>query len=417
MQEQNLSFYNLGIAPKMLQVLEQLRFISPTPVQHSAIPVAIEGKDIVAVAQTGTGKTLAFGIPMVQLLVNSGGQALVLVPTRDLALQVHDVFKDILHPFKMSGVVLIGGMPMGKQIQQLHRRPQVIIATPGRLIDHMERGTVHLGKVGLLVLDEADRMLDMGFAPQVNRILQRLPQKRQTMLFSATMPADIVSLATKHMRIPIHVEIAPSGTTIQDTTQELFIIKEENKKGLLRSLLEKYRGSVLLFIRTKAKTQKMARYLNQTGHRAVEIHSNRTMSQRKQAIEGFKSGRYRVLVATDVAARGMDIKNIELVINFDLPDDIEYYVHRIGRTGRAGLKGHAITFAAPDQGKDVRSIENLIRRSISKGVHDSFVEEQFETHHHRPAKNRPFFRSGHKFTGKKHFRSRPRRRSFPGRRP
>jgi len=411
MQEQNLSFYNLGIAPKMLEVLERLKFVSPTPVQHSAIPMAIEGKDIVAVAQTGTGKTLAFGIPMVQLLANSDTQALVLAPTRDLAIQVYEVFKDILHPFKMSGVVLVGGLPMGKQIQQLKRKPQVIVATPGRLIDHMERGTVHLGKVGLLVLDEADRMLDMGFAPQVNVILQRLPNKRQTMLFSATMPADIVSLATKHMKIPIHVEIAPSGTTTQDVTQELFIIKEENKKNLLRALLDKFRGSVLLFIRTKAKTRKVTRYLNQAGHKAVEIHSDRSMSQRKQAIEGFKSGRFRVLVATDVAARGIDIKNIELVINFDLPDDIEYYVHRIGRTGRAGQKGHAITFAAPDQGKDVRSIESLIRRSISKGVHEGFAEELFESHHRRPAKkNRRPFHGRRKFTQKKSSGFKPRKR-------
>ena len=394
MQEQNLSFYNLGIAPKMLQVLERLRFVSPTPVQHSAIPVAIEGKDIVAVAQTGTGKTLAFGIPMVQHLANSGGMALVLTPTRDLALQVHDVFRSILHPFKMHGVVLIGGENMGRQIQQLHRRPQVIIATPGRLIDHIERRTVHLNTVSLLVLDEADRMLDMGFAVQVNQILKCLPNKRQTMLFSATMPADIVKLATKHMKVPIHVEIAPSGTTIQDVTQELFIVREENKRNLLRALLEKYRGSVLLFIRTKHKTKKITRLLNQNSFSAVEIHSDRSMNQRKQAIEGFKSGRFRILVATDVAARGIDIKNIELVLNYDLPDDIEYYVHRIGRTGRAGQKGHAITFAAPDQGKELRSIESLIRRSISKGAHEGYAEEQFENlqHHRPPAKNnhRPF---------------------------
>ena len=390
MQDQNLSFYNLGIAPRMLQVLERLKFKAPTPVQHSVIPLAIEGKDVVAVAQTGTGKTLAFGIPLVQLLANSGGQALVLAPTRDLALQVHDVFKSILHPFRMSGVVLIGGMPMGRQVQQLRSKPHVIIATPGRLIDHIEHRTVHLGKVGFLVLDEADRMLDMGFAPQVNRILERLPQRRQTMIFSATIPADIVKLAAKHMKIPIHVEITPSGKTPQEVTQELFIVREEKKKELLRALLKKYRGSVLLFIRTKHKTRKVARDLKEAGHRAVEIHSNRSMSQRREAMEGFKSGRYRVLAATDVAARGIDVKNIELVINYDLPDDSQNYVHRIGRTGRAGQKGHAITFAAPNQGKDVKNIEKLIRKSISKGAHEGFREEQFENHHQTSfSKGRP----------------------------
>ena len=254
-------------------------------------------------------------------------------------------------------------------------------------------------------------MLDMGFAPQVNRILQALPKKRQTMIFSATIPADIVNLATKHMKTPIHVEITPSGKTAQDVTQELFIVREDKKKELLCSLLRKYRGSVLLFIRTKAKTRKVARYLSQTGHRAVEIHSNRSMSQRKEAIEGFKSGRYRVLVATDVAARGIDIENIELVINFDLPDDSEIYVHRIGRTGRAGKKGHAITFAAPNQGKDVRSIENLIKQSISIGAHEGFGKGQFEKHPSRQfAQKKPFSRPKRKFSGKRNPRSKPKRR-------
>ena len=231
------------------------------------------------------------------------------------------------------------------------------------------------------------------------------------MLFSATIPADIVNLATKHMKIPIHVEITPSGKTAQNVTQELFIVKEENKKNLLNALLKKYRGSVLLFIRTKVKTRRVARYLNQVGHKAIEIHSNRSMNQRKEAIEGFKSGRYRVLAATDVAARGIDVKNIELVINFDLPDDIENYVHRIGRTGRAGKKGHAITFAAPSQGKDVQSIESLIKKSISKGTHEGLAEGRFESHHGRPAKKSSPSRVKRKFSRKRNSRFKPRRRS------
>lgn len=404
MEEQNLTFYNLGIAPKMLEVLERLKFVSPTPVQHSAIPMAIEGKDIVAVAQTGTGKTLAFGIPMIQSLANTDHQGLILAPTRDLAIQVFDVLKYIMPAFKISGVVLVGGMPMGKQIAQLRKKPQVIIATPGRLIDHLERRTISLKKVSMVVLDEADRMLDMGFEPQVRRILEGTTQNHQTLLFSATMPANIVKLATKYMKMPIHVEIAPSGETTKNVTQELFIIKESNKKDLLMALLDQYRGSVLLFIRTKNKTKKISRELNAAGHSATEIHSDRSMAQRKQAIEGFKSGRFRLLVATDVAARGIDIKNIELVINYDLPDDVENYVHRIGRTGRANQKGHAITFAAPDQGKNVRAIESMIKSSIPQGVYEGFSEEQFEAHHSGKSRGgRPFNRGRRKpfATGKK----------------
>jgi len=414
MQDQKPTFHNLGIAPKMLQVLERLKFVTPTPVQYAAIPIMNEGKDVVAVAQTGTGKTLAFGVPIVQLLAKSDGQALILAPTRDLVLQVNEVFKTILHPFRMTSVVLIGGMPMHRQVQQMRRRPQVIVATPGRLLDHMERGTVRLGKVKILILDEADRMLDMGFAPQVNRILKAIPKQRQTALFSATMPEKIVSLATKSMKLPIHVEIAPPGKTPQEVTQELFIVREDNKRKLLSELLKEYRGSVLLFIRTKAKTKKVTKYLNNLGHRAVEIHSDRSMSQRRMAIEGFKAGRFRLLVATDVAARGIDIKNIELVINFDIPDDIENYIHRIGRTGRAGMKGHAITFAAPDQGKDVRDIETMIKKTIPKAVHETLSEQYFDKHS-RPAAKKGrggggFRPRGRKSSKKKTFRFRRGRR-------
>jgi ATP-dependent RNA helicase RhlE len=408
MQEQNLSFYHLGIAPKMLQVLEKLEFVKPTPVQHQAIPLAIEGKDVVAVAQTGTGKTLAFGIPMVQALANTDGQGLILAPTRDLAIQVNDVIKTILTPFKLKSVVLVGGMPMGAQISQLRKGPQIIIATPGRLIDHIERRTISLKKVAFFVLDEADRMLDMGFTPQVNRILEDIPSERQTLLFSATMPADIVKLATKYMQMPINVEIAPSGKAAKNVTQELFIIKEVNKGTLMTALLEKYRGSVLLFIRTKTKTRKIARELNQAGHKSVEIHSDRSMHQRKQAIEGFRSGRYRILVATDVAARGIDIKNIELVINYDLPDDVENYVHRIGRTGRGDQKGHAITFASPNQGRDVRNIESMIKKQIPIGVHEGFAEETFDRGRggaSKSGKGRSAYGGGGKSFGKKSYGS------------
>lgn len=383
MQHPNLSFYHLGIAPKMLKVLEGMKFIVPTPIQHKAIPLALEGKDIVGIAQTGTGKTLAFGIPIVQRLTSAGGQALVLVPTRELAIQVDQVLQSILHPFGFTSSVLIGGVPIFGQIHSLRKKPHVLIATPGRLIDHLNQKTASLHLMNMLVLDEADRMFDMGFAPQVERIVRGLPKERQTMLFSATIPPNIVSLASRYMKLPIHVEIAPSGTAAEDVTQEVFIIKEEAKRELLRVLLEKYRGMVLLFIRTKAKAARVTRMIREMGFNIAEIHSDRSMGQRKQAIEGFKSGRYRVLAATDIAARGIDVSGIELVINYDLPDDIENYVHRIGRTGRAGQAGHAITFATPDQGLEVEKIERLMRKTLPRASHAEFPQHSFERHRPR----------------------------------
>lgn len=369
MDQPSLSFLNLGIAPKMLEVLESMNFVTPTPIQHKAIPVVLQGDDIVAVAQTGTGKTLAFGIPTIQRLVSNPGRALVLVPTRELALQVHEVLKQIMHEFGMKSVCIIGGAPMRKQITDLQKNPSMIIATPGRLVDHMEQRNVDLGDVGILVLDEADRMFDMGFAPQVNRVMRGLPKKRQTLLFSATMPEGIVNLAAKYMKLPIEVEIAPSGTAAEHVSQELFIVKEESKNKLLQSLLKQYKGSILIFARTKLRAMVVNRAVRDMGFKAVQIHSDRTMGQRKEAIEGFKSGLYRVLIATDIASRGIDVSGIELVINYDIPDDVENYVHRIGRTGRAGNTGMAITFATPSQGGDVEKIEKMIRKTLPRSSH------------------------------------------------
>lgn len=370
-------FYNLGIAPKLLDVLEKLKFVSPTAIQHQAIPPALQGNDIVGIAQTGTGKTLAYGIPMVQRLTQTDGYGLVLVPTRELAIQVEGVLHKILHPFHFSSAVIIGGSPMNPQFQALKKHPRVIIATPGRLIDHLQQKTASVKQVNILVLDEADRMFDMGFAPQVERILREVPRERQNMIFSATMPPEIIGLATKHMKLPIHVEVAPSGTMAEKVTQELFIVREESKRKLLEVLLAQYRGSVLLFTRTKIKAKKVTKALRDMHCNAVEIHSDRSMHQRKQAIEGFKAGRHRVLVATDIASRGIDVSNIELVINYDLPEDIENYVHRIGRTGRAGKEGHAISFALPDQKDDVSRIERLIQKSIPIASHPEVQSEQF----------------------------------------
>jgi ATP-dependent RNA helicase RhlE len=347
----------------------------------------MEGKDIVGIAQTGTGKTLAFGIPLTQRLnAAPAGRAVVLVPTRELALQVHAVLQKILQPFGMNSVVLIGGAPIGPQVRALQKHPRVIIATPGRLNDHLRQGMVQLKDVQILVLDEADRMLDMGFAPQVEQILRHVPRVRQTMLFSATIPSDILKLASRHMKLPIHVEIAPSGTTVEQVIQELFIVKEELKEKLLQRLLEQYRGAVLLFARTKIRAKRICRSLREKGVNAAEIHSDRSMDQRTQAIEGFKSGQYRLLVATDIASRGIDVTGIELVINYDLPDDIENYVHRIGRTARAGREGRAVTFATPDQSDDVAKIERLIKQTISLVQHPDIPVGEFR----RPAQKPSF---------------------------
>jgi ATP-dependent RNA helicase RhlE len=371
------NFYGLGIAPKILDILEKMKFKVPTPIQLRAIPMALEGKDIVGIAQTGTGKTHSFAIPMVQRLVQKKGVGLVLAPTRELAIQIDEAFQEIARAFGMRTACLIGGAPMSPQVQALHRDPQIVIATPGRLIDHMSQWNFLPDSVIMLVLDEADRMLDMGFAPQIDKILRFLPRDRQTMLFSATMPKEIMSIASKHMKLPLSVEIAPSGTTAEKVTQELFIVKKEAKTQLLKKLLSQYHGSVLLFSRTKHNAKKIVRSIRDMGHSASEIHSNRSLAQRRDALEGFKAGKYRVLVATDIASRGIDVTGIELVLNYDLPEDAENYVHRIGRTARAGHKGHAISFATPDQGNDVRDIEKLIKATLPVSKHAELTLDKF----------------------------------------
>ncbi len=372
-------FFGLGIAPKILAILEKIKFKVPTPIQKKAIPIAIEGKDVIGVAQTGTGKTYSFSIPMIQQLAQKDGVALVLAPTRELAVQIEEAVRILSQPFGMKTAVLIGGMPMRPQHEALRRRPQIIIATPGRFIDHMENKNIMLSKVSMLVIDEADRMLDMGFAPQVDRIFKNIPKERQTMLFSATMPAEIIRMINVHMKTPIHVEVAPQGTTAEGITQELYIVKHESKIILLDKILSQRPGSVLLFARTKHGAHKIAKAIKEMGHRVAEIHSDKSMSQRKEALDGFKSGRYRVLVATDIASRGIDVSKIEMVINYDLPDDIENYVHRIGRTGRAGHKGHAISFAMPDQSRDVKNIERLMNKQLPIIKHPDVPSASFDS--------------------------------------
>ena len=375
-------FQNLGIAPKLLQILQTHKFTTPTPIQQKSIHPAIEGKDIMGIAQTGTGKTLAFGVPMIQRLAQAASRAdyqgrpehgrgaggkqkgLVILPTRELALQVNETLQKIGRLIGLKTAILIGGENMGKQIRMLRANPHIIIATPGRLIDHLEQKTLQLTAVSILVLDEADRMLDMGFAPQIKRIMQTVPKIRQTMLFSATMPDEIVNLAKSFMSLPLRIEVAPSGTTVERIEQELFFVQKQDKAALLQNILKEYTGSILVFSRTKFGAKKIAHTIRNSGHTASEIHSNRSLNQRIEALEGFKIGRYRILVATDIAARGIDVSGIQLVVNYDLPSTAEDYVHRIGRTGRAGLAGKAISFAMPEQRAEVRAIERLIRANL-----------------------------------------------------
>ncbi|MFA6992921.1 MAG: DEAD/DEAH box helicase [Candidatus Gracilibacteria bacterium] len=363
-QKEHSTFENLGISQRILDILTKINFVKPTPIQHQSIPAALEGKDLIGIAQTGTGKTLAFGVPMIQHLGKLNGTGLIIAPTRELAIQIDETFRKIGQYLGLRTAVLIGGENIGRQIGLLIRKPHVIIATPGRLIDHLQQGTVNLNTVKILVLDEADRMFDMGFAPQLKKILERVPKERQTLLFSATMPSEIVKIATHHMKLPIRVEVAPSGTVAEKVEQEIIIVRKDGKQGVLKKLLDEHHGSILIFSRTKHGAKKIAQGIKMMGHAAAEIHSNRSLGQRKEALEGFKKGKYKVLVATDIAARGIDVQNIELVINYDLPDNPDDYVHRIGRTARAGREGKAISLATPEQRRDVQIIERIIKKTL-----------------------------------------------------
>jgi len=363
-EQQKTEFSQLGIAMSILKVLDKMELKVPTPIQRKSIPIAISGQDIIGIAQTGTGKTFAFGIPMIQRLALYKGRGLILLPTRELALQVDENMRLIGSVFGLRTVALIGGVLVGQQLQQLKKKPHVLIATPGRLIDLLNRKAVKLDDAKILVLDEADMMFDMGFHVQIENILAQMPKERQTMLFSATMPETIIKLTAKHMLLPISIEVAPTGTTVEQVEQEMHIVKKEDKLKHLEKVLRNHAGSILIFSRTRYGARALTRAIQTMGHRAAEIHSNRSLAQRREALDGFKSNKYRILVATDIAARGIDVKDIELVLNFDLPNTSEDYVHRIGRTGRAGNPGKAISFATPSQGKDIRNIEKLIRKSL-----------------------------------------------------
>ncbi len=359
-----MTFNELGVSPLLTTILEKVGIKEPSPIQEKAIPIVLLGKDVIGIAQTGTGKTLAFGLPMIQLLAKGKGTGLIVLPTRELAMQVDETLRKIGGSLGLRTAMLVGGAPMGPQLSAIRQKPHIVVATPGRLNDHLKQRTIDLSGVAMLVLDEADRMLDMGFEPQIRTILAAMPKEHQTLLFSATMPPEIRNMAATYMKNPTTVQIAQTGTTIDKVTQEMYMISKDEKIQLLDKLLSDHTGSVLVFSRTKHGAKKLSHKIKDMGHTSADIHSNRSLSQRKAALDGFKSGRHRVLVATDIAARGIDVVDLSLVINFDLPDNPEDYVHRIGRTGRAGKSGKAISFAEHGQKYDVKDIERLIRKSI-----------------------------------------------------
>ena len=369
------SFDGLGLAPQLVALVNKLGITSPTPIQHQAIPVAITGSDVVGIAQTGTGKTFAFGLPMIERLARNKKTGLVLLPTRELALQVEENLRAIGGKLGMNTAVLIGGASMYAQKQKLRGKVHVIIATPGRLVDHLNQRTVNLSNVGVLVLDEADRMFDMGFAPQLNAILGQVPKERQTMLFSTTMPDNVMNIARVHMKTPVRIEVAPQGTTAEKVAQEIIIVAKNEKSSMLNKVVGEHDGSVLVFSRTKHGAKKIAKSLRDAGFTSGELHANLSLNQRKASLEAFKSGKSRVLVATDIAARGVDVKGLELVVNYDLPDNPEDYVHRIGRTGRAGKAGRAVSFMTPDQKGMLRDIERLIGKAIPSTKTDASHSE------------------------------------------
>lgn len=356
------NFNSLGLPQPLLQALEHMQFTTPTPIQAQAIPPALEGKDILGSAQTGTGKTAAFGIPIaVKLMSSPRGTALVMTPTRELAVQVSQMLNLLLRKQPgLKSALLIGGESMPKQLDQLRARPRLIVGTPGRINDHLERGSLMLHDTQFLVLDETDRMLDMGFSVQIERIMKFLPPKRQTLLFSATLPHNIVKLSEKYLTHPVRVSVGPSSTPAPKIKQEILHLSEAEKFPQLLTELGQREGSVIVFVKTKWGAEKMAEKLRRQKLSADAIHGDLRQNQRDRVIAAFRNKKHRILVATDIAARGLDIPHIEHVINYDLPQCPEDYIHRIGRTARAGAEGSAMCFITPSDKEKWWAIQRML---------------------------------------------------------
>ena len=365
-----MSFAALNLHSAFLRAAEALGFTAPTPIQRDAIPPVLAGRDVVACAMTGSGKTAAFLVPIAQRLMDKprgAVRALVIAPTRELAAQIEADLRDLARFTSVKGAAVFGGVGMGPQETAFRRGVDIIVATPGRLLDHMQHPYVRLDALEVLVLDEADRMLDMGFLPDIRRILGKLPKQRQTLLFSATMPAPIAALAREFLRNPVPINQERPAAPATGITHSVYPVAGDLKGGLLAALLKREEmRSVLVFTRTKHRANRLADQLAKRGIATDRIHGNRSQAQRTHALEGFKRGKYRVLVATDIAARGIDIDELSHVVNFDVPNVPDDYIHRAGRTARAGAVGEAVTFVAPDEMGDLKAIERAVGNSLPR---------------------------------------------------
>lgn len=356
------TFEQFGLPAQLAAALARMKYTTPTPIQEQAIPLALQGKDVLGTAQTGTGKTAAFGIPLVAKLLGSPrGSALILTPTRELAAQVIEVIEQLLGQYSpIKATLIIGGDSMPKQIAALRNRPRIIVGTPGRINDHLERGTLMLHEAGFLVLDEMDRMLDMGFETQIERIVKFLPAQRQTLMFSATLPDTITRMSAKYLNQPERIKVGATNATASNIEQEVVHVSESGKYEELLKQLKAREGSIIMFVRTKRGADRLAERLNKQNFRADALHGDLHQRQRERVIDAFREKKFRILVATDIAARGLDIPHIEHVINYDLPQVPEDYIHRIGRTARAGADGAAICFIAPSDHDKWREIHRLL---------------------------------------------------------
>jgi ATP-dependent RNA helicase RhlE len=364
-------FSELPLCTQLQSNLMKHGFVQPTLVQSEAIPPALTGRDVVATAQTGTGKTLAFLLPVIQSLTKRGDEpasgigALILAPTRELAVQIHESALTLTQGLNLHAAVVVGGMNETTQLRSIRRGPQIVIATPGRLCDFLDRKLIALGNIAVLVLDEADRMLDMGFLPVLKRILNHIPEQRQTLLFSATIEKSVAHLISSYVNDPVRVAIGTITKPMDRIDLHVYEVEQDRKLSLLETLLQQETGSFLVFARTKHGTDRLARRLSASGFDAAQIHGDRTQRQRNQALAGFKKGDYRVLVATDLAARGIHVNDIAHVVNYDLPQVPEDFIHRVGRTGRAGARGTASTFATSGERGDVRKIEAAMKTRLT----------------------------------------------------
>jgi superfamily II DNA/RNA helicase len=370
-------FSGFGLSPALTQSLVRMNYTTPTPIQAQAIPFALDGHDILGTAQTGTGKTAAFAIPLIEkLLSEPRGSALVLTPTRELGKQIMDIMHQLLGPKSpIKTAFIIGGEPMGKQYNQLQAGPRLIVGTPGRINDHLERGSMALHDTHFLVLDETDRMLDMGFAVQLERIFKFMPAKRQTLMFSATLPKNILALAQDYMNAPQRVSVGQTNVVAQNIKQDVIRIEQEQKYEELLCQLHEREGSVIVFIKTKYGADRMSKNLRRDGFTSEALHGDLRQNKRDKVMQNFRQKNFRVLIATDIAARGLDVPHIEHVINYDLPQVAEDFIHRMGRTARAGAQGSAVSFVSNQDGRKWHAIERLLNPQ-AKNTHEDGKKKQ-----------------------------------------